>query len=89
MKAVGAIAIAYPAMITAPVIGAADIIFEALLLVFAGLVLCPLVRGLKGNAESFVALLITGIPPAAPDMAWAFGIGIAVDLFIRKMRIKI
>jgi len=24
-----------------------------------------------------------------PNMAWAFGIGIAVDLFIRKLRIKI
>jgi len=23
------------------------------------------------------------------NMAWAFGIGIAVDLFIRKLRIKI
>jgi len=26
---------------------------------------------------------------AVPNMAWAFGIGIAVDLFIRKMKIKI
>ncbi len=59
------------------------------LLVFAGLELCPLVRSLKGNEEYFVALLITGIALAVPNMAWAFGIGIAVDLFIRKMRIKI
>ena len=59
------------------------------LLVFAGLELCPLVRSLKGNEEYFVALLITGIALAVPNMAWAFGIGIAVDLFIRKMKIKI
>ncbi len=59
------------------------------LLVFAGLELCPLVRSLKGNEEYFVALLITGIALAVPNMAWAFGIGIAVDLFIRKLKIKI
>ena len=59
------------------------------LLVFAGLELCPLVRSLKGNEEYFVALLITGIALAVPNMAWAFGIGIAVDLFIRKMKIRI
>jgi SulP family sulfate permease len=59
------------------------------LLVFAGLELCPLVRSLKGNEEYFVALLITGIALAVPNMAWAFGVGIAADLFIRKMRIKI
>jgi len=59
------------------------------LLVFAGLELCPLVRSLKTNEEYFVALLITGIALAVPNMAWAFGIGIAVDLFIRKLRIKI
>ena len=35
LKAVGAIAIAYPAMITEPVIGASGIIFGALLLLFA------------------------------------------------------
>jgi SulP family sulfate permease len=59
------------------------------LLVFAGLELCPLVRSLKGNEEYFVALLITGIALAVPNMAWAFGIGIAADLFIRKLKIKI
>ena len=59
------------------------------LLLFAGLELCPLVRSLKTNEEYFVALLITGIALAVPNMAWAFGIGIAVDLFIRKLRIKI
>ncbi len=59
------------------------------LLVFAGLELCPLVRSLKENEEYFVALLITGIALAVPNMAWAFGIGIAVDLFIRKMKIRI
>jgi len=59
------------------------------LLVFAGLELCPLVRSLKGNEEYFVALLITGIALAVPNMAWAFGIGIAVDLFIRRMKIRI
>ncbi len=59
------------------------------LLVFAGLELCPLVRSLKGNEEYFVALLITGIAMAVPNMAWAFGIGIAVDFFIRKLKIKI
>ena len=50
------------------------------LLVFAGLELCPLVRSLKTNEEYFVALLITGIALAVPNMAWAFGAGIAVDL---------
>jgi SulP family sulfate permease len=59
------------------------------LLVFAGLELCPLVRSLKSNEEYFVAILITGIALAVPNMGWAFGIGIAVDLFIRKLRIKI
>jgi SulP family sulfate permease len=59
------------------------------LLVFAGLELCPLVRSLKGNEEYFVALLITGIALAVPNMAWAFGIGIATDLFIRRLGIKI
>jgi len=59
------------------------------LLIFAGLELCPLVRSLKSNEEFFVALLIAGIALAVPNMAWAFGIGIAVDLFIRKSRITI
>jgi hypothetical protein len=34
-------------------------------------------------------LLIAGIALAVPNMAWAFGIGIAVDLFIRKTGMKI
>jgi SulP family sulfate permease len=59
------------------------------LLIFAGLELCPLIRSLKTNEEYFVALLISGIALAVPNMAWAFGIGIAVDLFIRKARVKI
>jgi SulP family sulfate permease len=59
------------------------------LLVFAGLELCPLVRSLRDNEEYFVALLISGIALTVPNMAWAFGIGIAVDLFIRRMKIKI
>ena len=59
------------------------------LLVFAGLELCPLVRSLKTNEEFFVALLIAGIALAIPNMAWAFGTGIAVDLFIRKTKTKI
>ena len=59
------------------------------LLIFAGLELCPLVRSLKSNEEFFVAILISGIALAVPNMAWAFGIGIATDLFIRKIRIKI
>ena len=59
------------------------------LLIFAGLELCPLIRSLKTNEEYFVALLISGIALAVPNMAWAFGIGIAADLFIRKMKIKI
>jgi SulP family sulfate permease len=46
------------------------------LLVFAGLELCPLVNGLKTNEECFVAILITGIARTVPNMAWAFGIGI-------------
>lgn len=59
------------------------------LLVFAGLELCPLVRSLKTNEEFFVALLIAGIALTVPNMAWAFGIGIIADLFIRKARIRI
>jgi SulP family sulfate permease len=59
------------------------------LLIFAGLELCPLIRSLKTNEEYFVALLISGISLAVPNMGWAFGIGIAVDLFIRKAKIKI
>lgn len=59
------------------------------LLIFAGLELCPLIRSLKANEEYFVALLISGISLAVPNMAWAFGIGILVDLFIRKAKIKI
>lgn len=59
------------------------------LLIFAGLELCPLVRSLQSNEEFFVALLIAGIALAVPNMAWAFGLGIAVDLFIRKTKTKI
>ena len=59
------------------------------LLIFAGLELCPLIRSLKTNEEFFVALLISGIALAVPNMAWAFGIGIAADMFIRKLKIKI
>ncbi len=59
------------------------------LLVFAGLELCPLLRSLKTNEEYFIALLIAGIALAVPNMGWAFGVGIATDLFIRKMKIKI
>jgi sulfate permease, SulP family len=59
------------------------------LLIFAGLELCPLIRSLKTNEEYFVAILISGIALAVPNMGWAFGIGIVVDLFIRKMKIKI
>jgi sulfate permease, SulP family len=59
------------------------------LLIFAGLELCPLIRSLKANEEYFVALLISGIALAVPNMAWAFGIGILVDVFIRKAKIKI
>jgi len=59
------------------------------LLVFAGLELCPLLRSLKTNEEYFVALLIAGIALSVPNMAWAFGIGILADLFIRGMKVKI
>jgi SulP family sulfate permease len=59
------------------------------LLIFAGLELCPLVRSLQSNEEFFVALLIAGIALAVPNMAWAFGIGIAVDIFLRKTKTKI
>ncbi len=59
------------------------------LLVFAGLELCPLLRSLKTNEEYFIALLIAGIALAVPNMAWAFAIGIGTDLFIRKMKIRI
>lgn len=59
------------------------------LLVFAGLELCPLMRSLKTNEEYFVALLIAGIALVIPNMAWAFGIGIATDIMIRTLKIKI
>jgi SulP family sulfate permease len=59
------------------------------LLVFAGLELCPLLRSLKTNEEYFIALLIAGIALAVPNMAWAFAVGIGADLFIRKMKIRI
>lgn len=59
------------------------------LLIFAGLELCPLIRSLKTNEEYFVALLISGISLAVPNMAWAFGIGIGVDILIRRARIRI
>jgi SulP family sulfate permease len=59
------------------------------LLVFAGLELCPLLRSLKTNEEYFVALLIAGIALVVPNMAWAFGIGIAIDLLIRRMKIRV
>jgi SulP family sulfate permease len=59
------------------------------LLIFAGLELCPLIRSLKANEEYFVALLISGIALSVANMAWAFGIGIAVDLLLRKARIRI
>jgi sulfate permease, SulP family len=59
------------------------------LLVFAGLELCPLMRSLKTNEEFFVALLIAGIALAVPNMGWAFAVGIGTDLFIRKMKIRI
>jgi len=59
------------------------------LLVFAGLELCPLLRSLRTNEEYFIALLIAGIALAVPNMAWAFAVGIGTDLFIRKMKIKI
>jgi len=59
------------------------------LLIFAGLELCPLIRSLRSNEEYFVALLIAGIALAVPNMAWAFVIGIAADLFIRRMKVRI
>lgn len=59
------------------------------LLIFAGLELCPLIRSLKANEEYFVALLISGIALTVPNMAWAFGIGILIDFFIRKAKITI
>ena len=59
------------------------------LLVFAGLELCPLLRSLKTNEEYFVALLIAGIALVVPNMAWAFGIGIITDIAIRTLKIKI
>jgi SulP family sulfate permease len=59
------------------------------LLIFAGLELCPLIRSLKANEEFFVALLIAGIALSVSNMSWAFVIGIVADLFIRKMKIKI
>ncbi|HUT54689.1 MAG TPA: putative sulfate/molybdate transporter [bacterium] len=59
------------------------------LLVFAGLELCALVRSLKTNEEFFVALIIAGIALAVPNMAWAFSAGIAADLIIKKAKIKI
>src|SRR4030042_4996508 len=57
------------------------------LLVFAGLELCPLARSLQTNEAFFVALLIAGIALAVPNMAWAFGFGFVCDLFIRKTKL--
>ena len=46
--------------------------------------------GLPGKfAGSPVNLLIAGIALVVPNMGWAFAIGIATDLFIRRMQIKI
>ncbi len=59
------------------------------LLIFAGLELCPLIRSLKTNEEYFVALLIAGIALAVPNMAWAFGAGMMVDFIIRRRGIRI
>ncbi|MBE0582780.1 MAG: putative sulfate/molybdate transporter [Desulfofustis sp.] len=59
------------------------------LLVFAGLELCPLLRSLKTNEEYFVALLIAGIALTVPNMAWAFGAGILTDLFLKRIKVKI
>lgn len=59
------------------------------LLVFAGLELCPLVRSLKTNEEYFVALVIAGVALAVPNMAWAFGTGMLVDQFVRRTRVRV
>lgn len=59
------------------------------LLVFAGLELCPLVRNLKTNEEYFVALVIAGIALAVPNMAWAFGAGMVIDQIIRRTRVSV
>lgn len=59
------------------------------LLVFAGLELCPLVRNLKTNEEYFVALVIAGIALAVPNMAWAFGAGMVIDQIIRRTRVTV
>ena len=59
------------------------------LLVFAGLELCPLIRSLHTNEEYFVALLIAGIALVVPNMAWAFVVGIVVDMAIRRWKIVI
>jgi SulP family sulfate permease len=59
------------------------------LLVFAGLELCPLVRNLKTNEEFFVALLVAGIALAVPNMAWAFGAGMVADFIVKRFRVKI
>jgi len=36
-----------------------------------------------------VALLIAGIALVVPNMAWAFAIGIGIDLLIRRLQIKV
>jgi len=59
------------------------------LLVFAGLELCPLLKNLKTNEDYFIALLIAGIALVVPNMAWAFGIGIITDFVVKTMKIKI
>jgi SulP family sulfate permease len=59
------------------------------LLIFAGLELCPLIRSLETNEEYFVALLIAGLAMAVPNMGWAFGAGMLVDFIIRKRGIRI
>jgi sulfate permease, SulP family len=50
---------------------------------------CPLAGSLKTNKEYLVALLIAGIALTVPNMAWTFGAGVVVDLFIRDLKVKI
>jgi SulP family sulfate permease len=59
------------------------------LLVFAGLELCPLVRQLRTDQEYFVALVIAGIALTVTNMAWAFGAGIALDVLVRRLRLRV
>ncbi len=59
------------------------------LLVFAGIELCLLIRDLDKRSALFVAALVAGIAVFNTNMAWAFAAGIACDFIIRRLKVEI